>query len=154
MKHDMFLSVFFKKLHMENMNKKEALARARRLTPAILTLAQIFIGTCLAGPNDVWLPGEDYTNATTIMNYLTHPFATAGNWLAPLGGATFVYAGFSLLTLAYTYLHFKSALAGGVVALLLASIGLIVPEVAQFAWALTVFGLLSIAYKLIKWGVG
>jgi len=102
----------------------------------------------------VWLPGQDYLNASSLMNYLTHPFSTAVDWLSPLGGITFLYASFSLLTMAYTYLHFKSALAGGVVALTLAAIGIMVPEVAQVAWFLTALGLISITYKIIRWVVG
>jgi len=102
----------------------------------------------------VWLPGEDYLNASSLMNYLTHPFSTAVNWLSPMGGVTFLYASFSLLTMAYTYLHFKSALAGGVVALTLAALGIMVPEVAQVAWFLTALGLISIVYKIIRWVVG
>jgi len=93
-------------------------------------------------------------NASSLMNYLTHPFSTAINWLSPMGGITFLYASFSLLTMAYTYLHFKSALAGGVVALTLASLGIMVPEVAQVAWFLTALGLISIVYRIIKWVVG
>jgi len=104
--------------------------------------------------SEVWLPGSQYTNATYLMTYLTQPFSYAVNQLAPLGGVTFLYASFSLLTTAYTYLHFKSALAGGVVALALASLGIMVPEVAQFAWALTALGLAGIIYKIIRWVVG
>ncbi|MCI4408962.1 MAG: hypothetical protein JHC26_07700 [Thermofilum sp.] len=104
--------------------------------------------------SEVWLPGPQYANATYLMTYLTQPFSYAVNQLAPLGGITFLYASFSLLTTAYTYLHFKSALAGGVVALTLASLGIMVPEVAQVAWFLTALGLISITYRIIKWVVG
>jgi len=104
--------------------------------------------------SEVWLPGPQYTNATYLMTYLTQPFSYAVTQLAPLGGTTFLYASFSLLTMSYTYLHFKSALAGGVVALTLAALGIMVPEVAQAAWFLTALGLISIVYKIIRWVVG
>jgi hypothetical protein len=108
----------------------------------------------LTTPPGVWLPGQDYLNASSLMDYLTHPFSYAVVQLAPLGGITFLYASFSLLTMAYTYLHFKSALSAGVVALTLAAIGIMVPEVAQVAWLLTALGLISIVYKVIRWVVG
>jgi len=104
--------------------------------------------------SEVWLPGTQYMNASFIMSALTQPFSYAASQLAPLGGVTFLYAGFSLLTMSYTYLHFKSALAGGIVALTLAALGIMVPEVAQLAWFLTALGLISIVYKIIKWVVG
>jgi len=104
--------------------------------------------------SEVWLPGPQYLNATAIAGMLAHPFSTAVSWLSPLGGVTFLYASFSTLTLAYTYLHFKSALAAGVVALALAAVGLMVPEVAQLAWFLTALGLISIGYRVIRWVVG
>ncbi len=62
--------------------------------------------------SEVWLPGAQYTNASYLMTALTQPFSYAVSQLAPLGGVTFLYASFSLLTMSYTYLHFKSALAG------------------------------------------
>jgi hypothetical protein len=104
--------------------------------------------------SEVWLPGPQYLNASAVASMLTQPFSTAVSWLAPLGGVTFLYASFSTLTLAYTYLHFKSALAAGVVSLALAAVGLIVPEVAQVAWFLTAVGLISIGYRIVRWVVG
>jgi multisubunit Na+/H+ antiporter MnhG subunit len=104
--------------------------------------------------SEVWLPGAQYTNASYLMTALTQPFSYAVSQLTPIGGVTFLYASFSLLTMSYTYLHFKSALAGGVVALTLAAIGIMVPEVAQVAWFLTALGLISIVYKVIRWVVG
>jgi uncharacterized membrane protein YidH (DUF202 family) len=41
-----------------------------------------------------------------------------------------------------------------VVALALAAVGLMVPEVAQLAWFLTALGLISIGYRIIRWVVG
>jgi hypothetical protein len=104
--------------------------------------------------SEVWLPGAQYLNSTYLMNSLTQPFSYAAQQLSQLGGVTFLYASFSLLTTGYTYLHFKSALAAGVVALTLAAVGLMVPEVAQIAWFLTALGLISIGYKIIRWVVG
>jgi len=137
------------------MNKKEAWGKAKQLASILLPLFPVFMSSSVtASPSDVWLPGEDYMNATILMSYLTQPFSYAITQLSPLGGVTFLYASFSLLTMSYTYLHFKSALAGGVVALVLAALGIMVPEVAQIAWFLTALGLISIVYKVIKWVVG
>jgi len=100
--------------------------------------------------SEVWLPGEEYRNATRIMEILMRPLDYLKQELAGLGGLQFLYAVFSLATVVYTYQHFKSVLPAGLVALLLGLLGIIVPEVALLGYTLTILGITAVIYRLFK----
>jgi hypothetical protein len=103
---------------------------------------------------DYWVPDSAWMNTTYVIDVLLHPFQYAIQWTSQLGGITFFYAVFSLITILYTYFHFKNALIAGLVAVVLGLLGMNIPEVTMFGYALLGLGFAAIAYKILKSLVG
>jgi len=103
---------------------------------------------------DYWVPDGVWLNASYIVDVLLHPFQYAVSWTSTLGGITFIYTVFSLITILYTYFHFKNSLIAGLVAVVLGLLGMAVPEVAMLGYMLLGIGLATIAYRVLKALVG
>jgi len=103
---------------------------------------------------DYWVPDPSWLNATYVIDILLHPFQYAISWTSQLGGVTFIYTVFSLVTILYTYFHFKNALVTGLVAVVLGLLGVSVPEVTMLGFVFLGLGLTAIAYRVLKSLVG
>jgi len=103
---------------------------------------------------DYWVPDGVWLNATYVIDVLLHPFEYAIQWTATLGGITFIYAVFSLITILYTYFHFKNLLIAGLVAVVLGLLGMSVPEITMLGYMFLGLGFATIAYRILKSLVG
>ena len=103
---------------------------------------------------DYWVPDGAWLNATYIVDVLLHPFQYAVSWTSQLGGITFIYAVFSLVTILYTYFHFKNSLIAGLVAVVLGLLGMAVPEVTMLGFMMLGIGFATIAYRILKSLIG
>jgi len=103
---------------------------------------------------DHWVPDPSWLDASHVLDVLLHPFQYAVAWTSQLGGITFIYTAFSLITILYTYFHFKNAVVTGLVAVVLGLLGLSVPEVTMLGYMLLGIGLATIAYRVLKALVG
>jgi hypothetical protein len=99
---------------------------------------------------DYWVPDASWLNATHVVDVLLHPFQYAISWTSQLGGITFIYTVFSLITILYTYFHFKNALIAGLVAVVLGLVGIAVPEVTMLGYMFLGLGLTAIAYRVLR----
>jgi len=104
--------------------------------------------------SEPWSPGGEWLDARHVTEVLTRPFEFAVEQLAALGGVLFLYAAFSLMTVAYTYMHYKSAYAAGFVALILGLLGVVIPELSLLGLLLTLLGVATVVYRLLKAVVG
>jgi hypothetical protein len=103
---------------------------------------------------DYWVPDGMWLNASYVMDVLLHQFQYAIQWTVALGGITFIYATFSLLTVLYTYFHFKNTLVAGLVAVVLGLLGMNIPEVVMLGYVLLGIGFATIAYRVLRALVG
>jgi hypothetical protein len=101
-------------------------------------------------PNNIWTPGSQWLNSTTILQQLQQPFTTASQWTSPLGGVTFMYGLFSLMTILYTWLHFKHPLPAGLVSVLLGITGQLIPELRMLGFIFLFLGFTAVIYEVMR----
>ncbi len=101
-------------------------------------------------PNNIWTPGNQWLNATTVLQLLEQPFTTASQWSTVLGGMTFLYGLFSSMTILYTWLHFKHPLPAGLVAVLLGITGQLLPELKMLGFVFLFLGFTAVVYEVLK----
>jgi len=104
--------------------------------------------------SEPWAPGGEWLDPRHVVDILTKPFAFAAEQLSALGGVQFLYAAFSLMAVAYTYLHYKNAYAAGFVALVLGLLGVTIPELSLLGLLLSLLGVAAVLYRLLKAVVG